>query len=48
MKIADFRRIRLNVASISILEFKDQNVSLLLFNDTCHWNGLKRIEGRVL
>jgi broad specificity phosphatase PhoE len=48
MNVADFRRIRLNVASISILEFKDRNVSLLLFNDTCHWNGLERIEGRVL
>jgi broad specificity phosphatase PhoE len=48
MDIANFRRIRLNVASISILEFKDRNVSLLLFNDTCHWKGLERIEGRVL
>jgi broad specificity phosphatase PhoE len=48
MDIADFRRIRLNVASISVLEFKDRNVSLLLFNDTCHWKGLERIEGRVL
>ena len=48
MKIADFRRIRLNVASISILEFKDGKSSLLLFNDTCHWNGLKPIETRVL
>ena len=48
MKITDFRRIRLNIASISILEFKDGNASLLLFNDTCHWNGLKQIEGRVL
>ena len=48
MDIANFRRIRLNVASISILEFKDRNVSLLLFNDTCHWKGLERIEGRVM
>ena len=48
MDIANFRRIRLNVASISVLEFKDRNVSLLLFNDTCHWKGLERIEGRVL
>ena len=48
MKISDFRRIRLNVASISVLEFKEGKVSLLLFNDTCHWNGLGPIEGRVL
>jgi len=48
MKVEDFRRIRLNVASISVLEFKDGKASLLLFNDTCHWNGLKGIEGRVL
>lgn len=48
MDIVNFRRIRLNVASISILEFKDQAASLLLFNDTCHWNGLDRVEGRVL
>ena len=48
MDIANFRRIRLNVASISVLEFKDRNVSLLLFNDTCHWKGLERIESRVL
>ena len=48
MATSDFRRIRLNIASISILEFKDGNASLLLFNDTCHWNGLDRVEGRVL
>ena len=48
MDIANFRRIRLTVASISILEFKDRNISLLLFNDTCHWKGMERIEGRVL
>jgi broad specificity phosphatase PhoE len=48
MEIADFRRIRLNVASISILEFKDQAASLLLFNDTCHWKGLERNDGGVL
>jgi broad specificity phosphatase PhoE len=48
MDIADFRRIRLNVASISILEFKDRNVSLLLFNDTCHLKGLERNGGGVL
>ncbi len=48
MKIADFRRIRLNIASISILEFKDRNVSLLLFNDICHWKGLERNDGGVL
>lgn len=48
MNVADFRRIRLNVASISILEFKDRNVSLLLFNDTCHWKGLERNNGGVL
>jgi broad specificity phosphatase PhoE len=48
MSEAFFRRIRLNIASISILEFKDGNASLLQFNDTCHWNGLDRNEGRVM
>ena len=48
MNIVDFRRIRLNVASISILEFKDGVASLLLFNDTCHWQGLERHDGGVL
>jgi broad specificity phosphatase PhoE len=48
MDMADFRRIRLNVASISILEFKDQAVSMLMFNDTCHWKGLERHDGGVL
>ena len=48
MATADFRRIRLNIASISILEFKDGKASLLLFNDTCHWKDLGKAEGRVL
>jgi len=48
MTAANFRRIRLNVASISILEFKDGKASLLLFNDTCHWKDLGKAEGRVM
>ena len=32
----NFRRLRLGVASISILNFGDHGASLALFNDTCH------------
>jgi broad specificity phosphatase PhoE len=39
MSTTDFRRLRLNVASISILNFRDGDVSLELFNDTCHLEG---------
>jgi broad specificity phosphatase PhoE len=48
MTATNFRRIRLNIASISILEFKDGKASLLLFNDTCHWKDLGKAEGRVM
>jgi broad specificity phosphatase PhoE len=37
MAPSNFRRLRLSVASISILKFGDHGVSLALFNDTCHW-----------
>jgi broad specificity phosphatase PhoE len=36
MAPSNFRRLRLSVASISILEFEDRGASLALFNDTCH------------
>ena len=36
MAPANFRRLRLSVASISILKFGDHGASLALFNDTCH------------
>ena len=42
MSLANFRRLRLEVGSLSILEFGKRGVSLLRFNDTCHW---KRAEG---
>ncbi|TEU02634.1 MAG: histidine phosphatase family protein [Dehalococcoidia bacterium] len=36
MRLSNFRRLRLSVASISILDFGERGVSLVLFNDTCH------------
>ncbi len=36
MNISDFRRLRLSVASISVLDFGEHVASLALFNDTCH------------
>jgi broad specificity phosphatase PhoE len=36
-----FRRMKLDLAAISILEFKDGKASLAQLNDTCHLNGLK-------
>ena len=36
MNISDFRRLRLSVASISVLDFGEHVTSLVLFNDTCH------------
>ena len=36
MNISDFRRLRLSVASISVLDFGEHVASLVLFNDTCH------------
>ena len=37
MTLSNFRKLRLNIGSISILDFNDNGVSLLRFNDTCHW-----------
>jgi probable phosphoglycerate mutase len=39
MNISDFRRLRLSVASISVLDFGEHFASLALFNDTCHLEG---------
>lgn len=36
MSLSNFGRLRLSVASISILNFGAQGISLVLFNDTCH------------
>jgi probable phosphoglycerate mutase len=36
-----FRRLRLSVAAISILEFRDGKASLVQLNDTCHLDGLE-------
>ncbi len=36
MGLSNFRRLRLSVASISILNFGERGASLVLFNDTCH------------
>ena len=36
MGLSDTRRLRLDLASISILNFGKGGVSLLLYNDTCH------------
>jgi len=40
MSISNFRRLRLGVASISILNFGQRGISLLQFNDTCHLQGI--------
>jgi len=40
MSISNFRRLRLGVASISILNFGKRGISLLQFNDTCHLQGI--------
>jgi len=39
LDLAQFRRLRLNLASISILNIGRQGTSLILFNDTCHLEG---------
>ncbi len=39
ISLSHYRRLRLNVGSISILEFGQRGISLLLFNDTCHLEG---------
>lgn len=36
MAPSNYRRLRLSVASVSILKFGDHGASLALFNDTCH------------
>ncbi len=36
MNISDFRRLRLSIASINVLDFREHVTSLVLFNDTCH------------
>ena len=36
MNISDFRRLRMSVASINVLDFREHVTSLVLFNDTCH------------
>jgi len=40
MSLSNFRRLRLSVASISILNFGQRGISLLQFNDTCHLQGI--------
>jgi len=40
MSLSNFRRLRLTVASISILNFGQRGISLLQFNDTCHLQGI--------
>lgn len=36
MNLSNLRRLRLDLASISILNFGKSGISLLLYNDTCH------------
>jgi broad specificity phosphatase PhoE len=36
LNLSHFRRLRLSVASISIINFGERGTSLVLFNDTCH------------
>lgn len=40
MSLADFRRFRLSLASINVLDFKEHVTSLVSFNDTCHLRDL--------
>ncbi len=40
MSLSNSRRLRLTVASISILDFGQRGISLLQFNDTCHLQGI--------
>jgi broad specificity phosphatase PhoE len=39
LDLGQFRRLRLNLASISILNIGQRGTSLILFNDTCHLGG---------
>jgi broad specificity phosphatase PhoE len=36
LDLSQFRRLRLSLASISVLDFGERGISLMLFNDTCH------------
>jgi broad specificity phosphatase PhoE len=36
LDLSQFRRLRLNLASISILEFGERGITLVRFNDDCH------------
>jgi broad specificity phosphatase PhoE len=36
MSLSNLRRLRMDLASISILSFGHEGVQLLLYNDTCH------------
>ena len=36
LKLSDFRRLRLAVAGLSIIDFSERGTALTLFNDTCH------------
>ena len=45
LSLSHFRRLRLSVASISILNFGERGTSLVLFNDTCHLAFFKHYEG---
>jgi len=36
MRPSNFRRLRMSLASISVLNFGERGASLVLFNDTCH------------
>ena len=40
MSFANMRRLRMDLASISILHFGGEGASLLLYNDTCHLEGV--------
>ncbi len=40
LNLGYFRRMRMGVAAMSILEFKDGKAGLSLLNDTCHLDGL--------
>lgn len=40
LELRHFRRMKLGVAAVSILEFKDGRASLAQLNDTCHLDGL--------
>jgi broad specificity phosphatase PhoE len=39
LDLAYFRRLRMDIAAISILEFRDAKANLVQLNDTCHLDG---------